>query len=148
MNCRFDQMSFRSSVVLIKCCFDQMLFRSSAVWSSVVWTNVVSVKCRFDQVLFRSSVVWSSVVRSAVVVPWHTTTINNTLWKNFLKWQLKKRLLLWISLRFRDFCPKNKVIWHGTMSHLNTLVDVPMWYWSKPNESLYFCTVMCHLPRW
>ena len=46
IKCRFDQMSFRSSVVLIKCHFDQMSFRSS----------VVSIKYRFDLMSFRSSV--------------------------------------------------------------------------------------------
>ena len=40
--CHFDQVSFRSSVVLIKRRFDQTLFPSS----------VVSIKCCFDQTSF------------------------------------------------------------------------------------------------
>ena len=42
MNCHFDQVAFRSSVVLVKCHFDQVSFQSS----------VVLIKCHFGQVSF------------------------------------------------------------------------------------------------
>ena len=50
--CRFDEMSFRLSVVSIKCCFDRVLLRSSVIQSTAASIKCHSIKSCFDQVSF------------------------------------------------------------------------------------------------